>query len=557
MDPDRVIIFDTTLRDGEQSPGISLKRGGEARDRAAARPAGRRRDRGRVPDRLAGRLRGGAGDRSRGRRARSSRGSRAPTWPTSTRAYEGVRTPSARASTPSSRRRTSTSSTSSSRRARTSRARPAPPSRTRGRYVEDVEFSPMDATRADVEYTAEVFADRHRRRARRRSTSPTRSATRCRTSTPRSSRRLYELVPELRGVVLSVHCHDDLGLAVANSLAGVQAGARQVECAINGIGERAGNASLEEIVMLLHTRHARLGFTTGIVTTRDRAHEPAWSPASPATPCSPTRRSSGATPSPTSRASTRTACSRTARPTRSWTPRTVGLAGNDLVLGKHSGRHALQQRAAGAGLRGRRPGAEHGLQALQGAGRPQEARHGDGPRGARHRRDPRHLRGYGARVVRGRRPPRAGRRTPAWREPPGRPQVEGDFTGDGPVDAIFRAINAAVRREVRLREFRIDAVTGGQDALGEASVVLELGGQSARGPGRLDGHHRGGRARLRPRARQRRAEGRRGRGGGGGGAGGGAHARAVSGPARRRASGPPPAARRPRGRPSAQSCARA
>ena len=78
--------------------------------------------------------------------------------------------------------------------------------------------------------------------------------------------RLYELVPGLRDVVLSVHCHDDLGLAVANSFAGLQAGARQVECAINGIGERAGNASLEEIVMLLRTRESDVGLTTGINT---------------------------------------------------------------------------------------------------------------------------------------------------------------------------------------------------------------------------------------------------------------------------------------------------
>src|SRR5947207_9653980 len=78
--------------------------------------------------------------------------------------------------------------------------------------------------------------------------------------------RLYELVPDLRNVVLSVHCHDDLGLAVANSFAGLRAGARQVECAINGIGERAGNASLEEIVMLLHTRQADVGLHTGAVT---------------------------------------------------------------------------------------------------------------------------------------------------------------------------------------------------------------------------------------------------------------------------------------------------
>ncbi len=88
-------------------------------------------------------------------------------------------------------------------------------------------------------------------RARPRSTSRTPSATRCPTSTRPRSQRLYELVPDLHDVTLSVHCHDDLGLAVANSLAGVGAGARQVECAINGLGERAGNASLEEIVMLL------------------------------------------------------------------------------------------------------------------------------------------------------------------------------------------------------------------------------------------------------------------------------------------------------------------
>src|SRR6202030_220555 len=77
---------------------------------------------------------------------------------------------------------------------------------------------------------------------------------------------LYELVPALRDVVLSVHCHDDLGLAVANSFAGLRAGARQVECAINGLGERAGNASLEEIVMLLHTRAADIGLRTAINT---------------------------------------------------------------------------------------------------------------------------------------------------------------------------------------------------------------------------------------------------------------------------------------------------
>ena len=82
---------------------------------------------------------------------------------------------------------------------------------------------------------------------------------------------LYRLVPGLRDVMLSVHCHDDLGLAVANSFAGSCAGARQVECAINGIGERAGNASLEEIVMLLHTRRPTSGCTRGSTRARSPA----------------------------------------------------------------------------------------------------------------------------------------------------------------------------------------------------------------------------------------------------------------------------------------------
>src|SRR6202035_2556148 len=130
-------------------------------------------------------------------------------------------------------------------------------------YVEDVEFSPMDATRADVEFTAEVVQI-----AIDEGASTINIADTVGYVMPDEFQaylaRLYELVPALRNVTLSVHCHDDLGLAVANSFAGVLAGARQVECAVNGIGERAGNASLEEIVMLLRTRKADVGLDTAI-----------------------------------------------------------------------------------------------------------------------------------------------------------------------------------------------------------------------------------------------------------------------------------------------------
>src|SRR5215218_6891281 len=130
-------------------------------------------------------------------------------------------------------------------------------------YCDDVEFSPMDATRADLEFTAEVCAIAVAEGATVINIPDTVGYT-----TPAEYRaylaRLYELVPELANVRVSVHCHDDLGLAVANSYAGVLAGARQVECAVNGIGERAGNCSLEEIVMLLRTRSDAHGLDTTV-----------------------------------------------------------------------------------------------------------------------------------------------------------------------------------------------------------------------------------------------------------------------------------------------------
>jgi 2-isopropylmalate synthase len=173
-------------------------------------------------------------------------------------------------------------------------------------YCDDVEFSPMDATRADVEFTAEVCAIAVEEGATVVNIPDTVGYT-----TPEEYadyfRRLYELVPALRGVETSVHCHDDLGLAVANSYAGVLAGARQVECAVNGIGERAGNCSLEEIVMLVRTREDVHGLSTG-VNTRELARTSRMVSRLTGYAIQPNRPSSAATPSPTSPVSTRTAC---------------------------------------------------------------------------------------------------------------------------------------------------------------------------------------------------------------------------------------------------------
>ena len=123
-----------------------------------------------------------------------------------------------------------------------------------------------------------------------------------------SSSDVRRLCPELAGVTLSVHCHDDLGLSVANTLAGIEAGAAQVEGTINGLGERAGNASLEEIVVALKVRSDYYDVETGIDTTLITATSRLVVASAPATSCSGTRLSSGRTRSPTRPACTRTGC---------------------------------------------------------------------------------------------------------------------------------------------------------------------------------------------------------------------------------------------------------
>ena len=249
---------------------------GEARDRAAARAPGRGRDRGRLPDHLARRLRGGAEDRARGRAAPSIAGLARTPRADIDAAWEAVRD----AERPRIHTFISTSDIHIVHQLQTTREDVKGQARAAVAHAQAVPgrrrvlADGRDALGRGVH--GRGGADRDRR-GRDHDQHPghrrLHDAARVRR---RMLARLYELVPDLRGVVLSVHCHDDLGLAVANSFAGVLAGARQVECAVNGIGERAGNASLEEIVMLLRTRRADIGLRHGRRTrTRAGAHEPA------------------------------------------------------------------------------------------------------------------------------------------------------------------------------------------------------------------------------------------------------------------------------------------
>jgi 2-isopropylmalate synthase len=348
-------------------------------------------------------------------------------------------------------------------------------------YVEDVEFSPMDATRAELEFTAEVCQIAIDEGATTINIPDTVGYTMPHEFTAYLE-GLYALIPDLRKIVLSVHCHDDLGLAVANSFAGVLAGARQVECAVNGIGERAGNASLEEIVMLLHTRQADIGLRTRAVT-REIARTSRLISRLTGYPVQPNKAIVGRNAFAHESGIHQDGVLKERTTYEIMDATTVGLEANSIVLGKHSGRHALQQALADLGY-------EVSGQTLNTAFKrfkeiADKKKHVTAMDLEALVTDELREEVVGFALewfeveASSRRPPHAtvGIRTPEGDE------VVGSFTGDGPVDAIFHAINAATGRDAKLREFRVDAVTAGQDALGETSVVLELAGVAGAGQG--------------------------------------------------------------------------
>jgi 2-isopropylmalate synthase len=346
---------------------------------------------------------------------------------------------------------------------------------------DDVEFSPEDGSRSDVEFMAEVIQIAIDEGATTINVPDTVGYT-----MPDEYRamfeRLYELVPHLRDVVVSVHCHNDLGLAVANSFAGLMAGCRQVECAVNGIGERAGNASLEEIVMLLHTRQSSVGLWTA-TNTREIARTSRL-----------VSRLTGYQVQPNKAIVGRNAFAHEAgihqdgvlkeRTTYEiMDATTIGLEANQLVLGKHSGRHALRNALEQLGF-------EVTGEALNTAFRrfkeiadkkkrvtalDLEAIVSDEMRQA-----------PVAYVLESFDVEASSTRAPLARvrvRLPDGSVANGSFTGDGPVDAFFSAINAATGRDARLKEYHVSAVTGGRDALGEVSVLVELDGTLWTGQG--------------------------------------------------------------------------
>jgi 2-isopropylmalate synthase len=216
-------------------------------------------------------------------------------------------------------------------------------------HADDVEFSAEDATRTDPDFLCRVVEAVIRAGATTVNLPDTVGY-----ATPEDTREFFSAVltrvPNADHAVLSAHCHDDLGLAVANSLAAVQGGARQIECTMNGIGERAGNASLEELVMAFRVRRDRLPFETGIQADRLYATSQLLSEVT-SEPVQSNKAIVGRNAFAHEAGIHQDGVLKDPRTYEIMRPQDVGQSAQRLVLGRHSGRHAVQSRCEALGFR--------------------------------------------------------------------------------------------------------------------------------------------------------------------------------------------------------------
>ncbi|TBW32325.1 2-isopropylmalate synthase [Azotobacter chroococcum] len=295
--------------------------------------------------------------------------------------------------------------------------------------------------------------------------------------------QLLARIPNADQAVFSVHCHNDLGLAVANSLAAVVAGARQVECTINGLGERAGNAALEEIVMAIKTRHDLLGVYTNIDTPHILAASRLVSGIT-GFPVQPNKAIVGANAFAHESGIHQDGVLKHRETYEIMSAQSVGWHTNKMVLGKHSGRNAFRTRLEELGIQLADDAAlnaafarfkaladkkheifDEDLQALVSETQDEEA--------------PEHYRLHALEVVsKSGMVPRAHLRlTVAGSD------QEATAEGAGPVDAIFKAIESVAASQASLQLYSVNAITEGTDSQGEVTVRLEKGGRIVNGNG--------------------------------------------------------------------------
>jgi 2-isopropylmalate synthase len=292
---------------------------------------------------------------------------------------------------------------------------------------------------------------------------------------------LKDHVPNIEQAILSVHCHNDLGLAVANSLAAVQAGAEQVECTINGIGERAGNCSLEEVVMALRTRQDILPFTTNIATEHIYAASRLLSTVTGIS-VQPNKAIVGANAFAHEAGIHQHGVLMEKTTYEIMTPESIGLNQNKLVLGKHSGRHAFIERLKELGYDLPKEDIEKAFVRFKSlADQKKEIFDEDLDAIVADEiiRVPEHYKLLQMNVTSG-----------SFAAPTATVELEIDgkvkktaVMGDGPVDATFKAIKKLTKSPARLLHYSVGAITGGTDAQGECTVRFEENGREVLGQG--------------------------------------------------------------------------
>lgn len=347
-------------------------------------------------------------------------------------------------------------------------------------YTPNVEFSAEDAVRSDVDYLCRVVEAVINAGATTVNI-PDTVGYAIPTEFGMLIKTLHDRVPNIDKAIISVHCHNDLGLAVANSLAAIENGARQIECTINGIGERAGNASLEEIVMAIRTRSDLLGFETGIETThlypssRLVAHITGMV-------VQPNKAVVGANAFAHEAGIHQDGVLKEKSTYEIMTPESVGVAQNLLVLGKHSGRHAFRERIKDLGYELDDKNLDKAFSRFKKlADKKKEIFDEDLDAIVADeviRIEEKYKLAYlnvssGTVTV-----PTA----TVQLEINGEKIQEAGF-GVGPVDAVYETIAKITRTKSKLIRYSVSSVTRGMDAQGEVTVRVEEGGKTVIGQG--------------------------------------------------------------------------
>ncbi|HHY06334.1 MAG TPA: 2-isopropylmalate synthase [Clostridia bacterium] len=347
--------------------------------------------------------------------------------------------------------------------------------------VDDVEFSAEDASRSEIPFLCEIFTEVIAAGANVINIPDTVGY-----ATPwefgEFIKAIREGVPNISEAVISVHCHNDLGMAVANSLAAVRNGARQVEVAVNGIGERAGNASLEELVMAFYTRRHCLGFSTGI-NTREIYRTSRMVSILTGMPIQPNKAIVGKNAFAHESGIHQDGVLKERETYEIMNPEMVGISSNKLVLGKHSGRHAfkIQLQKLGYDLEGEAlDKAFHEFKQL--TDRKKEILDED----LIMLLDS-HLLGSGEEVyVFDHLQLSSGTKISSTATVGIKIKeelIEEAACADGPVEATYKAMEKIVNLPVKLESYSISAVTEGKDAQGEVVVRVSVVGETFMGRG--------------------------------------------------------------------------